>query len=147
MDQILFTKCGKRRNLMSKSWQKILILLSCLPLMATICEGEKSLKKEETLANTAFAHAEMTLTSSAFAHGEKIPSIHTCDGQDQSPPLTWKNVPSKTVSLALVMDDPDAPGGTFVHWVAWNIDPKKNGLPGQITSTASEDQLMQGNNS
>ena len=57
------------------------------------------------------------LTSSAFAEGGFIPAKHTCDGEDVSPPLTWNNVPAHAKSLALISDDPDAPMGTWVHWV------------------------------
>lgn len=63
----------------------------------------------------------MTLTSSAFADGDAIPVDFTCDGDDISPPLSWSNVPQGTMSFALVVDDPDAPRKTWVHWVAWAI--------------------------
>ncbi len=61
------------------------------------------------------------ITSSAFTEGGKIPRIYTCDDQNISPPLTWTAVPTNTVSLALIMDDPDAPSGTWVHWVLYNL--------------------------
>jgi Raf kinase inhibitor-like YbhB/YbcL family protein len=67
------------------------------------------------------AVAELVLTSSAFAHGDKIPLKHTCEGEDLSPPLSWSGAPAGTRSLALIVDDPDAPIGTFTHWVAWGI--------------------------
>ncbi|MBI2651735.1 YbhB/YbcL family Raf kinase inhibitor-like protein [Candidatus Woesearchaeota archaeon] len=63
----------------------------------------------------------MKLTSSAFEHGKEMPSEYTCDGIDISPELHIENVPKNAKSLALIMDDPDAPMGTFVHWVVWNI--------------------------
>jgi Raf kinase inhibitor-like YbhB/YbcL family protein len=68
------------------------------------------------------------LTSSAFSAGKSIPHRHTCDGDDLSPPLAWSDLPEGTRSLALIMDDPDAPGGTFTHWLAWGIDPGAGGL-------------------
>ncbi len=68
--------------------------------------------------------AAMTITSPAFQNGELIPSRFTCDGDDISPALVIGNVPPEAKSLALIMDDPDAPGGMWVHWVVWNIDPK-----------------------
>jgi len=61
------------------------------------------------------------LMSSAFADGSPIPVKHTCDGQDVSPPLEWSNLPQGARSLALIADDPDAPGGTWVHWVLYNL--------------------------
>jgi Raf kinase inhibitor-like YbhB/YbcL family protein len=66
------------------------------------------------------------LTGSAFLEGAPIPGKYTCDGQDISPPLKWKNVPQGTRSIALICDDPDAPVGTWVHWVLY-------GLPGSVT--------------
>ena len=63
-----------------------------------------------------------SIASPAFADRSPIPKRHTCDGADVSPTLTWEGAPDATTSLALIVDDPDAPGGTFVHWVAFNID-------------------------
>ena len=79
------------------------------------------------------AAATMQLTSSAFAGNGTIPREFTCDGQDQVPPLQWSGVPSTARSLALLVEDPDAPGGTFVHWVAFAIDPAKGGSPAGAT--------------
>ena len=70
----------------------------------------------------------MQVTSSTFKEGEKIPRIYTCDDQNVSPPLAWTGVPTDTVSLALVMDDPDAPSGNWVHWVLYNLPPELNSL-------------------
>ena len=63
------------------------------------------------------------ITSPAFKQRERIPPKYTCDGMDVNPPLTIENVPLKAKSLALIVDDPDAPRGTWVHWVLWNVDP------------------------
>jgi Raf kinase inhibitor-like YbhB/YbcL family protein len=65
--------------------------------------------------------ATIQLTSPAFTHGAVIPQAHTCEGEDLSPPLTWSGVPVERRSLALVCDDPDAPRGTWVHWVLYNL--------------------------
>ena len=70
----------------------------------------------------------MELASPAFTEGSMIPIKYTCDGQDISPPLAWKDVPTGTKSLALISDDPDAPMGTWVHWVAYNIPPNITNL-------------------
>ena len=72
--------------------------------------------------------AEFSLISTAFADGGTIPRRHTCDRQDRSPPLSWSAPPAGSGSLALVLDDPDAPGGRFVHWLAWGIPPDTGGL-------------------
>jgi Raf kinase inhibitor-like YbhB/YbcL family protein len=69
------------------------------------------------------------LTSPAFDEGEAIASRYTCDGQGVSPPLSWTSVPDGTRSLALIADDPDAPGGTFVHWVIYDLPPDTHRLP------------------
>lgn len=75
-----------------------------------------------------------TLSSTAFAHQGAIPTKYTCEGADVSPPLTWIDLPSGTKSLALIVDDPDAPDPaapkmTWVHWVLYNLPPTVNGLP------------------
>jgi len=72
----------------------------------------------------AKSETEMTsflLKSSAFADGGVLPTEFTCDGADQSPPLEWSEPPSETKCFALIVDDPDAPSGTFSHWAAFNI--------------------------
>jgi Raf kinase inhibitor-like YbhB/YbcL family protein len=66
----------------------------------------------------------MKLSSPAFKHNELIPAKYTCDGDNVNPPLLFEKVPSEAKSFALIVDDPDAPRGTWVHWVLWNIDPK-----------------------
>jgi Raf kinase inhibitor-like YbhB/YbcL family protein len=68
--------------------------------------------------------SKLTISSSAFDNNGEIPSRYTCDGADVNPSLKIENVPPETRSLALVVDDPDAPRGTWVHWVLWNIEPK-----------------------
>ena len=71
----------------------------------------------------------MEVSSGAFKDGGKIPSRFTCDGEDVSPPLKIKGVSTKTKSLALVMDDPDAPIGVFDHWLIWNIPADTTSIP------------------
>jgi hypothetical protein len=75
-----------------------------------------------------------SLTSTAFSEGGEIPRLHTCDGDDVSPPLAWSGSPDGTVSLALIVDDPDA--GGFVHWVAFAIDPVAGSLPEGVSGVA-----------
>lgn len=65
----------------------------------------------------------MRISSSAFEHNTSIPAKYTCQGEDISPPLKIKDIPDKTESLVLIMDDPDAPNGTWDHWVVFNIHP------------------------
>jgi phosphatidylethanolamine-binding protein (PEBP) family uncharacterized protein len=72
-----------------------------------------------------------TLTSSAFQDGEMTPREFTCDGTDLPPPLAWSDAPEGTRSFALVMEDPDAPRGTFTHWLLYDIPPTMTELRGQ----------------
>jgi len=81
----------------------------------------------------ADAALALTLTSSAFKAGAPIPSLYTCEGKDISPPLAWEGAPAGTKSLALIIDDPDAPDPkapkrVWVHWVLYNVPPDANGL-------------------
>ena len=73
--------------------------------------------------------SKLQLTSRAFPDNGMIPSEYTCDGANGNPPLTIGNVPAKSGSLALIVDDPDAPRGTWVHWVVWNIGPDTTEIP------------------
>lgn len=70
----------------------------------------------------------MEILSDAFENMGKIPKKYTCDGDNISPPLLFENIPKKAKSLALIVDDPDAPAGTWTHWIMWNIDPQKTGI-------------------
>lgn len=74
----------------------------------------------------------ITITSKAFTDGGMIPREYTCDGSNVSPALSWTGVPEGAKSLALICDDPDAPMGTWVHWVLFNIPSSADGLPGAI---------------
>jgi Raf kinase inhibitor-like YbhB/YbcL family protein len=71
----------------------------------------------------------MQLTSTAFAEGAAIPAKHTCDEKDHSPPLKWSGVPAEAKSLVLIADDPDAPVGTWVHWVLYDLPTTVSELP------------------
>ena len=76
------------------------------------------------------------ITSTAFGPGEPIPPRYTCDGEDVSPPLGWGDPPPGTQSLALICDDPDAPAGTWVHWVLYNLPAGTRSLPAAIPADA-----------
>jgi Raf kinase inhibitor-like YbhB/YbcL family protein len=73
------------------------------------------------MTSTQTGSSQIQLTSAAFGHGSRIPGVNTCEGEDTSPPLKWTAPPGGTQSLALVCDDPDAPRGTWVHWVLYNL--------------------------
>jgi Raf kinase inhibitor-like YbhB/YbcL family protein len=80
---------------------------------------------------------DFMLKSDAFAEGQALPTQYTCDGGDQSPPLTWSEPPPGTKSFALIVDDPDAPSGLFRHWGAFNIPAGAQNLPAGAGSAAS----------
>jgi Raf kinase inhibitor-like YbhB/YbcL family protein len=83
--------------------------------------------------------ADFRLTSPDFANGASIPSRFTCEGQNISPGLAISGVPAGAKSLLLIVDDPDAPGGTFTHWLVWNLPPSTTSLPaGSAPSTARQ---------
>lgn len=76
------------------------------------------------------------LSSTAFANGGTIPGKYTCDGADRSPALRWSDAPPGTQSFALIADDPDAPRGTFTHWIIWDIPATENTLPEDLPKVA-----------
>ena len=93
------------------------ILLVLMPLLAGCGEDASSSPADLDAPET------ITVTSPAFAEGEPIPERYTCDGDEVSPPLAWTGVPDGAAALALVVDDPDAPSGTFTHWVVLDVPP------------------------
>jgi Phosphatidylethanolamine-binding protein len=94
-----------------------------------------------------FLVADFALQSSAFDHGGPIPRRHNCEGEHLSPPLAWSGAPEGTRSLALVVDDPDAPAGTLTHWLAWALDPRRHmprrggGRPGRGAQRLRHERL------
>ncbi len=115
-----------------------IVLLLVLSLVAGVRLG---MPVEET----ATRRDTMELNSSAFSQGRAIPTKYTCDGKDVSPPLTWTETPPGTKSLALIADDPDAPMGTWVHWVIYNLPPAMRQLPEELpTDGRLPDGTIQG---
>ena len=89
----------------------------------------------------------MKLTSTIFGEGGMIPAQYTCNGPDISPPLNWEDVPEQTKSLALIADDPDAPVGTWVHWVLYNLPADTHELQEDLPKTkVLPNGAMQGTN-
>jgi Raf kinase inhibitor-like YbhB/YbcL family protein len=94
------------------------------------------------LAKEAVKMGDLKISSAVFENNGNIPKKYTCDGKDVNPPLKIENVPTAAKSLALIVDDPDAPAGMWVHWVLWNIDPKT----GQIEENTVPKSALQGIN-
>src|SRR5213594_289934 len=105
----------REKELNSMSLRRKVVVLICLLLCSL------SLPFPEFLAQEKGGTMPLQITSAAFSVGETIPKKFTCDGPDISPKLTWNEPAAKTQSFTLIMDDPDAPVGTWVHWVLYNI--------------------------
>lgn len=113
--------------------------------MTLLCSCTKT--KEPAPAKPGGEIMEIKLTSPAFEGGGMIPPKYTADGEDVSPPLKWDAVPEGTKSLALINDDPDAPVGTWVHWVIYNIPPDTRGLVENVPPQGTlQDGSCQGTN-
>jgi len=100
------------------------ILASALIIVVSLALYLALFTQPEKLA----AAAKFTLMSTAFKDHERIPEKYTCEGLDVSPPLRWEGYPAETVSFVLIVEDPDAPGGTFTHWIVYNIPSDVNEL-------------------
>ncbi len=83
----------------------------------------------------------ITMSSSAFQNGDAIPAMYTCDGGDKSPPLSWSGAPAGVAAFALVVEDPDAPGGTFLHWVLYDLPGSQSSLPEGVSTSGELPQL------
>jgi len=107
----------------------LLILVSCTALAVLVACASPLGERASTQPTEKGATMSIQVTSSAFREGETIPTKYTCDGEDVSPPLRWSGLPSNTKSVAIVMEDPDAPSGTFTHWVIYDIPGNVSELP------------------
>jgi Raf kinase inhibitor-like YbhB/YbcL family protein len=127
------------------SMKSLVLILSTLILAA--CTSVSGDNTPTSLPASQEVPMSISLSSPAFSAGASIPVIYTCKGQSISPPLSWNNSPANTTTFALIMDDPDAPMGTFVHWVIFNIPPSSHGLPEAVPSKGQlADGTLQGNN-
>jgi Raf kinase inhibitor-like YbhB/YbcL family protein len=101
------------------------MVMSACALAALAGNGCKQRSAEERAV-------EWSLTCDAFGDGERMPARHTCDGDNLSPPLAWETPPEGAKELALICDDPDAPRGTFSHWVIYGMPPALTSLPAAV---------------
>jgi Raf kinase inhibitor-like YbhB/YbcL family protein len=134
----------------------VLLFAIVLSIALSACGSDSESDRASMTASPAAAtatpkEATMTflLTSDAFTDGESIPAHFTCDGDDVSPSLKWQAWPDGTESFALIMDDPDAPSGTFTHWLIHNINAQARALTEGVEKTerpASGEGGMQGKN-
>ena len=105
--------------------RRLLLLFAAVTAVVIACRGDTPSPTPGPLDRGI---AAMEITSPAFEHGNSIPTKYTCDGEDVSPPIKLGTPPTQTRSLALIMDDPNAPGGIFAHWLAFNFDSDRNEL-------------------
>ncbi len=132
--------------------KKLLLILIILILVgAGIVLFLQNQKKSAPNKSTITINSQtMNITSPAFADNQNIPSKYSCDGDGINPPLEWSGVPQSAQSLALIVSDPDAPNGTWMHWVMWNISPlttqvAENSVPpGAVQGQASSGQNVYG---
>ncbi len=141
---------------MHKARHKLLILIGAALLIPFHCSWAGSSGQTVALVRAQDSHYELrggrvmvfALNSTAFANGGSIPKRYTCDGADVSPALSWNDIPAGTHSLALIAEDPDAPGGTWTHWVIWNIPAHAASVPEGVPATETLDNgARQGRNS
>lgn len=111
---------SRRMHAMSKTLATAVIIGTALAALAA--------EKEATVA-------QFTLSSSSFRNDQPMPAKHSCEGEDASPALKWEGAPGGTKSFALIADDPDAPGGSWVHWVMYGIPASTTELPENVTKT------------
>jgi Raf kinase inhibitor-like YbhB/YbcL family protein len=113
---------GGAGQMSHRAWRLRAVVWTCLVGTGLMVGGAGHARAEDVVMS-------LTLSSSAFQDGRPILSVHTCDGRDSSPPLSWSGTPQGTKSVALISDDPDAPGKTWVHWVLYNVPSTVTRLP------------------
>jgi hypothetical protein len=101
-------------------------------LSVAACKRSDSSRQTRAAGQQGEQSMSLTVTSSVFKESERIPKKYTCDGDDISPPLEWSGIPKGTQSLTLICDDPDAPMGTWTHWILCGLAPDSTGLPEDV---------------
>jgi len=125
------------------------LCLVVICLLFSSCQNKSQSNSAQSNAQPSPASREvkkMEIRSPAFQEGGMIPKQYTCDGQNVSPPLEWSGVPPEAKSLILIADDPDAPSGTFTHWVVFNIPATVKSLPENVAQGTIAGGGRQGRN-
>jgi hypothetical protein len=121
----------------------VIVLLSAVTLYALTREGKRALEPRDVVAGV---EQTFEMRSAAFRNGETIPDAHVLAGQNLSPPLAWSGAPPNVAAYALIVYDPDAPGGTFYHWLLYNIPAEVSELPEGLPRTGETEYGLQGRN-
>jgi len=108
------------------NWKRIVMVLA----VSLVAQMMAACSNQDMRVATPTIH----VVSSAITEGGTVPKVYTCDGPNYSPPLKWSAPPKLTASFAVVCDDPDAPSGTFTHWIVYNLPPDMRRLPEQVPS-------------
>jgi len=123
---------------------RVFLIIALLVLLSG-CISDQPEQEAKTDEETIME--QISISSDAFNDGSSLPVEHTCDGEDRSPALSWDTVPAGTQSIALLVDDPDAPGKTWVHWVIYNLPSNTIGLPAAVPKNKTlDDGSLQGKN-
>ena len=125
----------------------LLALAGAILLPASACHGAPIAGQTGSSADARGDSMNLAVTTGAFPAGGAIPKSFTCDGGDTSPGLEWSGAPAGVQSFALIVDDPDAPAGTWTHWIAWNIPAQSTALPDGVPKNETlGDGTRQGRN-
>ncbi len=123
---------------MQKRAQSIKRILALLPLFVFVsCSPPAPQQSSAMPMAETQPKPTLALTSPAFAYGDPIPVRYTCDGEGFSPPLSWSAAPEGTRSLVLLVEDPDAPMGTWIHWLVYDIPPSQRALPEGVSGVGT----------
>jgi Raf kinase inhibitor-like YbhB/YbcL family protein len=129
------------------SGNRLLALTSVLLLLLFACRDARTSGKVGASTMEGGSAMSLAVTTTAFSLGGAIPRSYTCDGADTSPNLSWSGTPAGIQSFALIADDPDAPVGTWTHWLMWNIPVQNSELPNGVPKVETlDDGTRQGRN-
>jgi Raf kinase inhibitor-like YbhB/YbcL family protein len=124
---------------MTRKLLVIAVSIMTFMMVASACTPDDDQNVQESSGEMA-----IEITSSAFTESEMIPKKYSCDADYVSPAISWAGLPEDTMSLALIVDDPDAPAGTWVHWVLYNIPADQNALPEGVKGVGIEGKNTSG---
>lgn len=127
-DELIELQKRKKYSIKNHLFRQVLLVISGLAFIGLAIFLAFRTMPPTPATETGETRMAMAIASQAFRNGERIPARYTCDGEDISPPLSWSGAPKETKTYALIMDDPDAPGGVFTHWVIFNMPASETSL-------------------